>query len=182
MSAPQTNAIILGRPLSLFEAFLLSLASHAAILLILFFLGLFSTLSERPEPNPDRDLRVRFTVAPEPAQDEEGALPAEPLPDSEADAASPDPDAPASLDEPQPGRSAAPIVPVLQPETEADSARSDGVLEGVERGDTSELQVEADEPLDEPDPTEDTLSSGEAGAETELVLPDQTGFLTHFQE
>lgn len=204
MSVPQTNAIIVERPLSLFEAFLLSLASHAAILVILFLLGLLSMLSERPlERTPDHDIMVRFTIAPESTGDEAAEsseaspsdLPAAPpeasLPDSEPDGALPDPDAAASLDEPQPlivpvpslqpvlpqqGRPAAPLFPAVQPETEADSDEppSDGLLEGVEQGATRELEVEADEPLDEPepDPTVETLSSAAASVETELALPE----------
>ncbi len=182
MSVPQANAIILERPLSLFKAFLLSLVSHAAILLILFLLGLLSMLSERPvQRNPGPDLEVRFTIAPDPAQEQresEESLPfdlaealrSESLPDNEPDTASPDPDARASLDEPQPrvvpqsGRSVAPIFPAVQPETEADSDEppSDGQLEGVEQGDI----------------TADTLSPGDDRIETELVRPetDDGGF------
>lgn len=210
MSVAQTTTIIVDRPLSLFEAFLLALASHTVIFLILFFLGLLAMLSERPvERNPDRDLEVRFTVAPESVQDEDGeskdslpsdlagALPAEPLPASEPETASPDPSERASLDEPQPlvvpvpsrepelpqaGSSAAPSFPAVQAETEADSDEppSDGLLEGLERGDTSEPEVEAAEALDEPESglTADISSSGEARVETELILTetDDGGF------
>ncbi|MEE8411479.1 MAG: TonB C-terminal domain-containing protein [Acidobacteriota bacterium] len=183
MSVAQTTTTIVDRPLSLFEAFVLALASHTVIFLILFFLGLLAMLSERPvERNPDPDLEVRFTMAPESAPDEEGeskdslpsdlagALPAEPLPASEPETASPDPSARASFDEPQPrvapqsGRSAAPSFPAVQAETEADSDEppSDGLLEGVEQGDIPA----------------DTLSPGEDRIETELVRPetDDGGF------
>jgi hypothetical protein len=204
MSVPQTNAIIIGRPLSLFEALLLALASHAAILAILFLLGLLSMLSERPlERSPDHEIQVRFNVAPEVAGDEAApsgdaapsdlppALSEAAVPESEPDAASPDPDAAASLDEPQSlvvpvpsqqpvppeqGEQTEPPLPAVQPETEADSDEppSDGLLEGVEQADSRELEVEADEPIDEPepDPTAEDLSSGSVSVETELDLPE----------
>ncbi len=114
MSTAQTNTIAVQRQVSLFEAFLFSLATHAAILVILSLLGLLSMLTERmAERNPDRDIEVQFTVVPEspaeaasePGDAAQSELP--PLPDAapaedQPEAAQPDEQAPASLDRPQP--------------------------------------------------------------------------------
>ncbi len=88
MSTVQTNAIAIQRQGSLVEAFLFALATHAAILVILSLLGLLSLLTERTaERNPDRDLEVQFTVAPEspaeaPSEPTDAAAPSDlpPLP------------------------------------------------------------------------------------------------------
>jgi hypothetical protein len=205
MSTVQTNAIAIQRQVSLFEAFLFALATHAAILVILSLLGLLSLLTERAaERNPDRDVEVQFTVAPEspaeaPSEPTDAAAPSDlpPLPDGapaqdQPEATEPDAQAPASLDRPQPmiaptpGGESAPSQPgtsndepplpadQLEEEGDSDEPSSDGLVEGLEQGTTQEAEIEAAETIDpsDLDPSADTLSSREAGVETELDMPE----------
>jgi hypothetical protein len=195
MSVSQTNAIAIQRQVSLFEAFLFSLATHAAILVILSLFGLLSLLTERPvERNPDLDIEVRFTIAPESpaeARSEPGdAAPSDvpPLPEAApsqdpTEATQPDTEAPASLDQPQqmiapapPGEPAPsqprpaveePPLPDAQIDEQADSVEpsSDGRVEGFEPQ-ALEPEIETADTM-----PADTLSSVDAGVETELDLP-----------
>jgi len=188
MSVAQTNAIVVQRQVSLIEAFLFSLAAHAAILVVLSLLGLLSMLTERTaERDPDRDVEVQFTVVPEsPVEappETADAAPSDLPPVSDAAPANDQPEtteadaeAPASLDraqpmivpnpaaEPDPSQPESsndePPLPAdqLDEEEGSDSPSSDGLVEGLEQGTTQEPA--------------DTLSSGEAGVETELAVPE----------
>ena len=202
MSVPQTNAITVDRQVSLLEAFLYALATHAAILVILSLLGLLSLLTERhAERNPDRDVEVQFTIAPEsPAEAQSApgdATPSDmpPSPDAAAPQEQPEAipseqDAPASLDQPQPliapvppgeplpsqtGDPVEPPVPADQVDEQAvsDLPSSEGLPEGAEQGVLQEVEVESVETVDPSDPEQqDALSSENAGVETDLDLPE----------
>lgn len=194
ISVPQTNAITVDRQVSLLEAFLYALATHAAILVILSLLGLLSLLTERhAERNPDRDVEVQFTIAPESPAEAQSAPPSPDaaIPQEQPEASPSAEDAPASLDQPQPliapvppgeplpsqtGDPVEPPVPADQVDEQAisDLPSSEGLPEGAEQGVTQEVEVESVETVDpsEPDQPEETLSSDTIGVETELDLPE----------
>ncbi len=118
MSA-ESQTILADRQVTLLEAFLYALATHAAILVILSLLGLLGLLTERQEPSAERDMEVRFTVAPEPESEpvpkpevpapagvqepptSEPIPPADNVPPSPPETAEPDPQARPSLDPPR---------------------------------------------------------------------------------
>ncbi|NIM00820.1 MAG: hypothetical protein GTN89_07885 [Acidobacteria bacterium] len=195
MSA-ESHTVVVDRQVTLLEAFLFALGTHAAILVLLSLLGLLGLLTERPEASEERDIEVRFEVAPEPEPEPvpEPAAPATPassgveepplepvppgdsVPETRPADAEPVPSAPATLDQAQPL-----IVPVPPSEREGPVEETPPPPEesATEAEETSPEGVDdprTQEPLDAPEtdtePTaEEATPTPESGVDTQLDVP-----------
>jgi len=156
-------------------------------------------LSERPaQTEPEQDMQVRFSMAPEPADPlEEGPDSADtapsdlpPLPEAgelPTETAALTPDVPVSLDQPSPPtpplpsgqpevlpttpQEAQPVSPtenLKEADADAEEPPSDGLPDGVEQQPNSELEFDTGEPFDEPDPKVDPAADALSTSETDV--------------